>query len=240
MNKKKAVVLSSGGLDSSTAIAWAINCDDYDEVVTLSIYYGQRHQIEVDCANAIANFYNLRHYECNLEEVFKFSNCNLLAKNENTIPEKSYASQVNENGNGRVSTYVPFRNGTMMSVAAAIADSLFEGSKVDIIYGAHRDDAANEAYADCSPEFNEAMNKAINIGTYSNISTVAPFINMNKAEIVKLGSQLNVPYILTYSCYNGGEKQCGKCATCIDRKAAFEANGLIDPRGYAEETDVKR
>ena len=67
MNKKKAVVLSSGGLDSSTAIAWAINCDDYDEVVTLSIYYGQRHQLEVDCANAIANFYNLKHYECNLE-----------------------------------------------------------------------------------------------------------------------------------------------------------------------------
>lgn len=232
---RKAVVLSSGGLDSSTCVAWAVNSPEYDEVVTLSIYYGQRHKKEMRCANAISNYYNLKHYECDLQEAFKFSDCNLLGKNENTIPEESYAEQIEKNGSGRVSTCVPFRNGLMMSAAASIADSLFPDMEVDIIYGAHSDDAAGEAYADCSPEFNEAMSKAINIGTYGKIKTVAPLIDRNKAQVVNLGIGLKVPYSLTWSCYNGQDEPCHKCATCIDRENAFKANGLIDPLIKMEE-----
>lgn len=104
-----------------------------------------------------------------------------------------------------------------------------------MFYGAHADDAAGEAYADCSPEFADAMDKAINIGTYGKIHINRPLIHMNKATVVKTGLELNVPYELTWSCYHGGEKACGKCGTCIDRKHAFEANGVEDPIEYEED-----
>lgn len=225
----KAVVLSSGGLDSSTCIAWAINQSCYDEVVSLSTYYGQRHEKELKYARKIAEYYNIRHIELNLQDVMQYSNCNLLAKNDDTIPDKSYVEQIEENGEGRVSTYVPFRNGLMLSVATSISDSLFPNMCVDIIYGAHADDAAGQAYADCSPKFVDAMNTAINIGTYGNIQIVAPFVYSNKAEIVRTGITLGVPYELTWSCYHGGEYPCHKCGTCIDRENAFRENGLEDP-----------
>lgn len=227
--KTNAVVLSSGGLDSSTCIAWAIKNAGYAEVVSLSVYYGQRHEKELEYAREIADYYNIRHLELDLQSVMQYSNCNLLAKNEDTIPNKSYAEQIEENGTGRVSTYVPFRNGLMLSVATAISDSLFPEEKVDILYGAHADDAAGEAYADCSSEFANAMGRAINIGTYGNIAVVAPFVDKTKADIVKLGLSLNVPYELTWSCYHGDAEPCHKCGTCIDRENAFKANGVIDP-----------
>ena len=155
-----------------------------------------------------------------------------LMKGGEEIEHASYAEQIKEHGEGRVATYVPFRNGLFLSIAAAVADSLFPGEKVEIFYGAHADDAAGRAYADCSPEFAEAMDRAINIGTYGNITVNRPLINLNKAGVVKIGLGLNVPYELTWSCYEGGEKQCGTCGTCIDRKAAFEANGVKDPVEY--------
>ena len=157
-----------------------------------------------------------------------------LIKGGQDIEHASYAEQIAKQGEGRVSTYVPFRNGLLLSIATAYADSLFPGEEVEIFYGAHADDAAGRAYADCSPEFAEAMGKAINIGTYGNIHISRPLINMNKAEVVKTGLALNVPYELTWSCYEGGDKQCGTCGTCIDRKAAFEANGRKDPVEYAK------
>ena len=98
-----------------------------------------------------------------------------------------------------------------------------------IYYGAHADDAAGEAYADCSPEFANAMDEAISIGTYGKIRVERPLIHMNKAAVVKTGLEIGVPYELTWSCYEGGEKPCGTCGTCIDRAAAFAANGIKDP-----------
>ena len=228
----KAVVLSSGGLDSSTCLGWACNQPTYDEVVALSIYYGQRHSKELQYARKIAEHYNVRHIEIDIEPIMQFSECNLLKKNEDTIPNKSYVDQIKENGEGRVSTYVPFRNGLMLSIAASITDSLFPGERADILYGAHADDAAGNAYADCSPTFANAMSSAIQLGTYGNIKVVTPFINKNKAQVVAEGLKLNVPYELTWSCYHGGDKQCGVCGTCIDRKAAFAANGVEDPQVY--------
>ena len=228
----KAVVLSSGGLDSSTCLGWACNQPTYDEVVALSIYYGQRHSKELQYARKIAEHYNVRHIEIDIEPIMQFSECNLLKKNEDTIPNKSYVDQIKESGEGRVSTYVPFRNGLMLSIAASITDSLFPGERADILYGAHADDAAGNAYADCSPTFANAMSSAIQLGTYGNIKVVTPFINKNKAQVVAEGLKLNVPYELTWSCYHGGDKQCGVCGTCIDRKAAFAANGVEDPQVY--------
>ena len=98
-----------------------------------------------------------------------------------------------------------------------------------IYYGAHADDAAGFAYPDCSPIFNKAMNDAIYEGSGHQLHIEAPFVNKTKADIVALGLKLGVPYALTWSCYEGGEKPCGKCGTCIDRAAAFAANGVADP-----------
>ena len=125
-----------------------------------------------------------------------------------------------------MSTYVPFRNGLFLSSAAAIA--LSKGCGV-IYYGAHSDDAAGNAYPDCSEVFNNAMNKAIYEGSGKQLRIEAPFVSMTKADVVKKGMELKVPYELTWSCYEGGDKPCGKCGTCLDRKAAFEKNGLTDP-----------
>ena len=114
----------------------------------------------------------------------------------------------------------------MLSAAAAVAQS--NGSD-EIWYGAHKDDAAGRAYPDCTPEFVDYMGKAIYEGTGHEIKLVAPFINSNKADIVRQGLAMKVPYELTWSCYEGGEKPCGTCGTCIDRINAFKLNNAIDP-----------
>lgn len=232
---KKALVLSSGGVDSTTCVGIAVDKYGKDNVITASLYYGQKHSKELECARKVAEYYGVKHIEEDISNVMKYAKdvCTLV-KGGKEIEHKSYAEQIAENGEGRVATYVPNRNGLLLNIAAAYADSLFPGEQVEIYYGAHADDAAGRAYADCSPEFAEAMDKAINIATYGNVTVQRPLIAMNKAEVVKTGLSLNVPYELTWSCYEGGEKQCGTCGTCIDRKAAFKANGVEDPVEYEE------
>lgn len=233
----KALVLSSGGIDSTTCVGMAVRLYGKDNVITASLYYGQKHDKELECAKKIAEHYGVRHIEEDISNVMKYAGevCSLVKGSKNEIEDKSYADQIAENGDGRVNTYVPFRNGLFLSIAAAFADSLFPGEEVVVVYGAHADDAAGSAYADCSPEFADAMSRAINIGTYGKIRVARPLIRMNKAEVVKTGLNLSVPYKYTWSCYRGGEKACGKCGTCIDRLNAFKMNNIKDPIEYEEE-----
>lgn len=230
---KRALVLNSGGADSTTCLALAMSLGK-ENVSTVSVMYGQRHSKELECADKIAKYYGVNHYILDLSNVLQYSNCSLLAHSTEDIPEQSYADQIAQNGEGKVSTYVPFRNGLMLSAVAALAQSIYPEDDVDIYLGAHADDAAGRAYADCSEEFTSAMNTAIVIGTYGKVRVVAPLVNMNKSEVVKTGLALNVPYELTWSCYEGGDKACGKCGTCVDRLAAFKANGVKDPIEYEE------
>lgn len=236
---KKALVLSSGGVDSTTCVGIAVEKYGRENVVTASIIYGQRHSREVECAAKIAEYYGVKHIEEDISVVMKYAGnvCTLMKSSEKDVPEQSYAEQIAQNDEGRVSTYVPFRNGVLLSVAAAYADSLFPGEEVEIFYGAHSDDAAGNAYADCSEEFAQTMSKAISIGTYGKISVARPLISWNKARVVKEGLRLHVPYHLTTSCYNGRACACNRCGTCIDRIAAFRANGVIDPIQYEGEID---
>ena len=121
---------------------------------------------------------------------------------------------------------MPFRNGLFLSSAAPIALSL---DCSVVCYGAHADDWAGCAYPDCSQEFVDAMASAIEQGTGGQLRLVAPFVQWPKARIVEEGLKRAVPYELTWSCYEGGEEPCGTCGTCLDRKRAFELNGVIDP-----------
>ena len=236
---KKAVVLNSGGVDSTTCVGLAVEKYGKDNVSTLSVFYGQKHAKELECAKKIAAHYEVAHYEVDLSAVMQFSNCPLLSQSTEAIRHESYAEQIAEDGEGMVRTYVPFRNGLLLSSVTALAVSLYPDDEVEVYYGAHADDAAGRAYADCSPEFTDAMNKAINIGTYEKVTLAAPLINMNKGEVVKTGLAIGVPYHLTTSCYEGREKACGTCGTCIDRINAFKVNGVEDPIEY-ENNDVKK
>ena len=222
----KAVILSSGGVDSTTCLALAVKKYGAANVATISVFYGQKHQRELVAARRVAAHYGVRHEEYDLAAVFRGSACALLSGATEAIDHRSYAEQLAERDGGGVSTYVPFRNGLMLSLAASAAGSIFEAEDVLLYLGAHADDAAGNAYADCSEEFLRTMGEAMAIGTYGRIRLVAPFAGKNKAAVVKTGLALGVPYALTWSCYEGGEKPCGKCATCIDRKAAFLANGI--------------
>lgn len=224
---KNALVLTSGGVDSTTALALAIERYGQAHVVALSISYGQKHAKELEAAKAIAAYYGVEQRFLDLGLIFKDSNCALLQQSEAAIPEASYAEQIAATGGETpVSTYVPFRNGLFLAVAASIA---LENDCDVIYYGAHADDAAGFAYPDCSPAFNSAMDQAIYEGSGHQLRIEAPFVNKTKVDIVAQGLALGVPYELTWSCYEGGEKPCGKCGTCLDRAAAFAANGVSDP-----------
>jgi len=222
----KVMVLSSGGIDSTTALAMAVEKYGAENVVSLSIYYGQKHDKEMQAARDVANYYKVNHEEMNLERIFEDSNCSLLKHSDEEIPKESYAEQQKESEGSPVSTYVPFRNGLFLSVAASLA--LSKGCE-KIYYGIHSDDAAVSAYPDCSEKFNNAMKEAIYTGSGDVLKIEAPFVNKTKAEVVKEGLRLNAPYDITWSCYEGGDKPCGVCGTCRDRQKAFELNGVIDP-----------
>ena len=187
----KALVLCSGGLDSTTCLAIAVQKYGAGNVLALSVSYGQKHQKELNAARAVA-----------------------------------YSEQLRKTGGAPVSTYVPFRNGLFLSCAASVA--LSHGCE-EIYYGAHSDDAAGNAYPDCSVAFNDSMNRAIVLGSGNRLRVTAPFIGLNKAQVVARGLALGVPYEKTWSCYEGGERPCGVCGTCRDRLAAFAANGVADP-----------
>lgn len=225
----KAIVLSSGGVDSTTCLGLAVHQLGAANVTSVSMFYGQRHARELKASQDVADYYNVKHIELDLSNIFAYSNCSLLAHSTEEVPEGDYADQIGRSDNGMVATYVPFRNGLFLSVAASLAASLYPDEEVAIYIGAHADDAAGNAYADCSTAFVDAMDDAIGIGTYGKVVIVAPFVGKTKEQVVCQGLDLRVPYQLTWSCYNGGDKPCGVCGTCIDRAKAFSANNVIDP-----------
>ncbi len=227
----KILVLLSGGVDSTTALAKAIEKVGKGNVIALSIIYGEKHNREIKSSIELANYYGVEHLYLDLTKIFKYSDCSLLKQSNEKIPYESYEEQIRDSNGSPVSTYVPFRNGLFLSASASIAIS--KGCEI-IYYGAHSDDACGNAYPDCSPEFTDLINGAIYIGSGKQVHVEGPFVNWSKKDIVKEGIRLHVPYNLTWSCYEGREKACGKCGTCIDRKHAFIENGIEDPIEYEE------
>jgi 7-cyano-7-deazaguanine synthase len=206
-------------MDSSTALAWA---KQHHEVIgCVNFQYGSKHNNkEYYYSKKIAD-----HYQANIKYIYldfiaqNFKSDLLLTGGE--IPDGHYADP------SMKKTVVPFRNGIMLSIAAGLAESI--GAKA-IVLGNHFGDHA--VYPDCRAEFIKPMAEAIKLGTYENIELLAPFCNVDKAEIARIGSKLNVPYELTYSCYKGGEKHCGKCGTCVERIEAFKLANVPDPTEY--------
>lgn len=221
----KAVVLFSGGVDSTTLLAMIIEKYGKENVIALSMGYGQKHQKEVEVAKKVANHYGVEQIFLDLAKIFQYSNSSLLSHSTEELPQGSYADQQRDT-TLPVSTYVPFRNGLFLSTAASIALS----KECEIIYyGAHHDDVAGNAYPDCSQEFVDSMASAIKTGSGEQLTLEAPFVTWSKADIIAKGLELNVPYELTWSCYEGEETPCQTCATCVDRQNAFIKNNITDP-----------
>ena len=146
-----------------------------------------------------------------------------LLSGADDIPEGNYDDE-----NMR-STVVPFRNGIMLSVACGLAES--RGLR-HVLIANHDGDHA--IYPDCRPGFVEAMGRAMEEGTYDGVSILAPFTDISKAEIARIGARLGVEYAYTYSCYKGGERHCGRCGTCTERREAFRLAGIPDPTIYED------
>ena len=220
----KAVVLLSGGLDSTTTLAKAIA--DGNEVTALSFDYGQRHSKELISAANVAKHYGIEHVIVKIDlSMFRSA---LTDKNID-VPENREESQM---GSDIPVTYVPSRNIIMMSVAAGLCESI-DAEKIYI--GANVIDYSG--YPDCRPEFFYAFQKMLEVGTKSGveghtIKIETPILSLSKAEIVKLGKELEAPLHLTWSCYEGGEKACGKCDSCQLRLKGFEEAGYEDEIEY--------
>lgn len=225
----KALVLFSGGLDSTVLLAEVIEKHGKENVIALSVSYGQKHEKEIETSKKLCKYYGVEQLFLDLASIFLHSNSSLLSHSTENLPQGSYGDYVNKSDdkqNAPVSSYVPFRNGLFLSSAASIALSKDCGV---LYYGAHHDDVAGDAYPDCSESFVNAMNMAIYEGSGNQLNINAPFVKISKADIVQRGIKLKVPFELTWSCYEGEENPCGTCGTCIDREKAFVKNGEVDP-----------
>ena len=213
----KSLVVLSGGMDSATALAWARGT--HKEVSAVHFQYGSKHNLrELQAAEKLAVHYNIGLHVVHLP-FSQFKSDLLLSGGD--IPEGHYADESMKR------TVVPFRNGILLAFAAGLAESIGAGS---VVLGNHAGDHA--IYPDCRPEFAAKMAEAIRLGTYAQIELLCPFQNINKTEIAKIGKALAVPYQLTWTCYKGKEKHCGKCGSCVERQEAFRDSNQMDPTVY--------
>lgn len=208
---KDSVIVLSGGMDSTTLL------HEYKNRIALAVTfdYGSKHNArEIECARINCRMLDIEHLVIPLEFMGRYFKSSLLIGGED-IPEGHYEDE------NMKSTVVPFRNGIMLSIAAGLAES--RGLR-KVMLANHGGDHA--IYPDCRPGFVEAMSKAIQEGTYEGVTIFAPYTNITKSDIARRGKSLGVDYSLTYSCYKGGERHCGKCGTCVERLEALRDAGI--------------
>ncbi len=218
----KSVLIYSGGLDS-TVLLYHLRAVG-QQVHALSIDYGQRHRCELERAAAICNAIDVPHQTADLSAIQP-----LLAGSSLTSPEIEVAEGHYTEENMK-STVVPNRNMIFLAVATGHALSI----KADqVAYAAHSGDHA--IYPDCRNEFADAMAEAIRLCDWDQVELNRPFVDWTKADIVRRGAELGVPFEQTWSCYKGGEIHCGRCGTCIERREAFHLAAVEDPTPYADD-----
>ena len=196
---------------------------DYQESIALGISfdYGSNHNArEIPLAKMHCERLSIPHITIPLDFMHQYFKSSLL-EGADAIPEGHYTSE------NMASTVVPFRNGIMLSIACGIAES--RGLK-KVMIANHGGD--HTIYPDCRPSFIASMSQAMSDGTDTNVVISAPYTNISKSDIARKGKALNIDYSETWSCYKGGKHHCGKCATCIERKEAIMAAGIVDTTVY--------
>ena len=214
---KDSILILSGGMDSVTLL--------YDEqeriALAVSFDYGSKHnKREIPFAQKHCEKLGIRHITIPLDFMTKYFVSSLLEGGED-IPEGHYADE------NMKSTVVPFRNGIMLSIAVGIAES---NGLSYVMMANHGGD--HTIYPDCRPECVEAFDQAAAAGPYVNVPLRSPYTNITKADIARRGKTLGIDYSETWSCYKGGEKHCGRCGTCMERREALAAAGIPDPTVY--------
>lgn len=215
---KDTLLIASGGMDSTTML------HEYASRIALAVTfnYGSNHNArEIQCARYQCDVLNIPLMVVDLPFMAELFNNSSLMSGADAIPEGQYDDE------NMKSTVVPFRNGIMLSIAAGIAEN--NGLK-HLMMANHSGDHA--IYPDCRPGFVAAMSRAIEEGTYDHITLDTPYTGLSKADIARRGAALGVDYSHTYSCYKGGEKHCGRCGTCTERRDAFIEAGVPDPTVY--------
>ncbi len=214
---KDSVLIVSGGMDSITMLY------EYSDriAIGLSFDYGSNHNArEIPFARLHCERLGIRHVVIGLDFMHRYFKSSLL-EGADAIPEGHYA------GDNMKSTVVPFRNGIMLAIAAGIAES--NGLR-HVMMANHGGDHA--IYPDCRPEFVSAFGAAVRAGTYEGITVEAPYTDITKADIARRGRALGIDYSETWSCYKGGERHCGRCGTCVERREALAEAGIEDNTVY--------
>ena len=215
---EKAVVIYSGGMDSFTVLNKAVF--EGLEVYALTFDYGQKHVKEVDFARNVCSEMGITHKIIDITAINELISGSSLTSNIE-VPEGHYADE------NMKSTVVPNRNMILLSLAVGYATSI-KASKV--YFGAHGGD--HHVYPDCRPDFVKKMNDVCAVANYDFVEVVTPYLTSNKTEILRDGLKMNLDYSLTWTCYNGREKACGRCGSCVERLEAFEENQAKDPLAY--------
>jgi 7-cyano-7-deazaguanine synthase len=211
----KTIVVLSGGLDSTTLL-YHLRAAGH-ELKALSVDYGQRHSRELQAASRICKLTGTDHQVVDLSGLAPIFGGNALTDRSVDVPRGEYSQTT------MTVTTVPNRNMILLSIAAGWAIAAKFNA---VAFGAHSGDYT--PYPDCQPAFAKAMNAATHVCDFEPIEILAPFVRWNKADIVRRGHELRVPFELTWSCYEGGEVPCGRCSTCLDRISAFAQCGLVD------------
>ena len=214
----KAVLILSGGLDSTTLMYDLLNKGI--EVHAISFFYGQKHSKELECAHTLCDKLNVPHKIIDLEVLNEVAP-SALTRSEIEVPEGQYDSD------NMKATVVPNRNMVMLALATSYAISI--GANY-VAYGAHAGD--HTIYPDCRPKFVKHMTDAIASCDWSKVELLVPYLDMTKGEIVTVGLSLGVDYSNTWTCSKGGDKACGKCGSCIERLEAFAFANAVDPIEY--------
>ena len=216
---KKGVIIVSGGMDSITLLY----ARKEEISLALTFDYGSNHnKREAELAKWHCEQLGIEHIIIPLDFMHQYFKSSLL-QGADAVPEGHYADE------NMKSTVVPFRNGIMLAIACGLAESRGLGF---VFIANHAGDHA--IYPDCRATFIESMSEAMAYGTYEHIKVKAPFTSLTKGDIAHIGAELGVDYSKTYSCYKGGEKHCGKCGTCVERKEAFALAGIDDPTEYED------
>lgn len=219
MSKEKVVVVMSGGMDSGVLAAWG-KAQGF-EVEALSVNYGQRHARELEAAEALCKHLGIPWQVADLTAAAGLFRGSALT-GTGDVPHGHYAAE------SMKATVVPNRNMVLLSLGIALAVQ----RKADAVwYGAHAGD--HTIYPDCRPEFFAAVRQAAALADWHPVKLEAPFIEKTKADIAKLGSMMRFPFEMTWSCYEGWRRHCGKCGTCVERREAFQLAGVVDTTVYA-------
>jgi 7-cyano-7-deazaguanine synthase len=221
----KAVIIASGGIDSSTLLYKMVK--EGFEVYVLTFIYGQKHLKEIEYAKRIAEKLDVNHKVVDLSSMKVLLSGSALTDSSVEVPE---VPETVEHYETLQSTIVPNRNAIFLSIAIGYAVSLKANH---VFFGAHFSDRG--VYPDCRKEFVDAFQESERLANDNpDLIIDAPFVDIDKSEIVKLGAELGVPFQQTWTCYKGGAMHCGVCSSCRERKRAFVDSGVTDPTEYEQ------